>query len=158
MKYRTPETYHNETTIQSVVIFGNQESEYVTDEGVEIFGYVDEDEQRPYTTVFVDGAREAGVPISPKYWGSEPTEHSLVRKIFCQEGEFSTPYYKVVDRDNLVLCKFVWDDGCWRTSDWNDNWQFGPEYLQAVAKLLDEIDIPADSWSWVYEVVLCPTR
>ena len=155
MRYRKPETYYNEKTIRSVYRYEG-ESEIVTDDGQQVFAYVG---NTPYLAVLnSDGNWVAGDPVFPKYWTSEPTEHSLVRKIFCQDGEFDTPYYKVVDRDNLVLCKFVWDEGCWRTSDWNDNWQFGPEYMLAVSKLLDELDIPADSWSWVYEVTLCPTR
>lgn len=155
MRYKRPETYYNEKTIRSVYRYEG-ESEIVTDDGQQVFGYVG---NTPYLAVRnSDGNWVAGDPVSPKYWTSEPTEHSLVRKIFCQDGEFDTPYYKVVDRDNLVLCKFVWDDGCWRTSDWNDNWQFGPEYMLAVSKLLDELDIPPDSWSWIHEVVLCPTK
>lgn len=155
MRYKKPETYYNEETIRSVYRYDG-ESEIVTDEGQEIFGYVSD---TPYLAIITEeGVRVAGDPVAPKYWASEPTEHSLVRRIFCQDGEFDAPYYKVIDSDNLILCKFVWDDGCWRTSDWNDNWQFGPEYMLAVSKLLDELEVPRDSWSWVHEVTLCPTR
>lgn len=157
MRYRTPETYYTEEAIRSIYRYRGGESEIVTDDGQQVFGYVNE---IPYPAVIDDdGNLVAGDPVLPKHGASvESGERPLVRKIFCQDGEFDTPYYKIVDRDNLVLCKFVWDDGCWRTADWNDNWQFGPEYLQAIAKLLDELEVPRDSWSWVYEVVICPTR
>lgn len=155
MRYKRPETYYNEKTIRSVYRYDG-ESEIVTDEGQQVFGYVN---NTPYTAVLDShGNWIAGDPVVPKYWVSEPTEHSLVRRIFCQDGEFDAPYYKIVDRDNLILCKFVWDDGCWRTSDWNDNWQFGPEYMLAVSKLLDELDVQPDPWSWISEVVVCSTR
>lgn len=155
MMYKKPETYYNEETIRSVYRYDG-ESEVVTDEGQEIFGYVSD---TPYLAVITEeGVRVAGDPVVPKYWVSEPTEHSLIRKIFCQDGEFSTPYYKVVDSDNIVVCKFALDDGYWRATDWNDNWRFGLEYMLAVSKLLDELEVPRDPWSWIYEVVICPTR